>query len=146
MIHKASSRLHAPPPPLGLATTIYNLVCTLSDFSLLVYKYLRINMHIIVKGLFFYKNELMLYILFCYLLFFFTQDRITKSFHVNTYRTTSFFSMATEHRYITIYLTSLLLSNCYLTSDFSPSQRRLQGTPYSCVLAYLWEFFCGRNS
>lgn len=67
-----------------------------------------------------------------------------KPFPMNTYRFFSFF-VATEHEYITIYVPSLLLSDNYLASYFSPLQTRLW-TPCSCILASSGEFFWGRDS
>lgn len=69
-----------------------------------------------------------------------------KSFHMHTHRFTSFFLMAPEQGCIIIYLTRLLLSDNYLACDFSPSQSRSRGTPCLYILAYSWEFFCGRDS
>lgn len=75
--------------------------------------------------------------------FFHSRPSHKKSFHMNTYRFTSFFLIAAGHGCIIIYLTGFLLSDNYLASNFSPSQSRLQRTPCSHIPAHSLEFFCG---
>lgn len=139
----------APFPPLGLATTIYSLVCILSDPSPLMYRHLHINRHIIVESFVFCFcfTKMNSYYVYDYIdQLFFTQDRITKIFPY-AYTQIYFFllngSRAGMHHHL--FNQTPLVGQLSCLRFFTITEQVARNTllVHSCILVgvFLWERF-----